>query len=106
MDGAVVAPASPEASAAVGLATEQPDPLQGAVVQRRSGVAERPVQEQSPARSSASGSTPSSSGIVPGPAGGRGSIARLLIRMSWLATATNELMLLIRSCSIVASASR
>ena len=58
------------------------------------------------ARSSASGSSPSSSSGMAAGSTRRGSSARLLIRISWLATAMNELTWPIRSTSSVASASR
>ena len=88
-----------------GLPPEQPDAVERARLERGAGIAEGAVQEQ-PRAQLGLGVDALVVERERGPTGGRGSIARLLIRISWLATATNELMLLMRSCSIVASASR
>ena len=92
-------PAMAEAEAAVRAGRTRPvrarlQEAQAAVPDARSRI--------SRARSSASGSAPSRSPSPVGPSSRRGSIARLLMRMSWLAMAMNAETLPIRSPSSLA----
>ncbi len=89
------------------LAPEQADPAQGAVGQALTGVAMGAVQDEPGAQLRLGiGGLVGASGVRVRRPARRGSIARLLMRMSWEATATNELTLPSRSASSVASASR
>ena len=100
------APASAAAWAAPGSRRNRPTRRNGLVRQASARVAVGAVEQQAgPQLGLGVGR------LVASPAGRRGrgwrgSIARLLIRISWLATATNALTLPSRSTSSVASASR
>lgn len=99
------APARPAARATDGSRRNEPIRVRAPSARRR--PASRWARYRiSRARSSASGSPSSSAAMGSSAAGRRGSIARLLMRMSCEATATNALTLPSRSASSVASASR